>query len=176
MKSAAAVLLALVIAGCSGSSKRKVTAVPVPTVAVGDCGSPGKDGVMGASPDPIHADRDLDGDGEPEVVIADRSMCTVEGNCYWNVFVSPPAGAAEQCQRFAGTLAATALEEEDGKGEDNFVDLRGYWKLTSGGRLLLQQYRFRRGGYQVTDAILCRREGDDRLLCEEPEGDPMNED
>ena len=168
--------LALVLAACGGHTKRKVTAVPVPTVAVGDCGSPGKDGVMGASPDPVHADRDLDGDGAVEVVIADRTMCTPEGNCYWNVFVPPPDGAADACERFAGTLAAVALEESGGHGEDNFVDLRGYWRLTGGGRLLLQEYRFRRGGYQVTDAILCRREGDDRLLCEEPEGDPMNED
>ncbi len=175
----ARVVLVLAVTGaaaCSGGAKRKVTAVPVPTVQVGDCGNPGVDGVMGATPDAVHADKDLDGDGEVEVVIADRGMCTPEGNCYWNVFVPPPAGAAEQCQRFAGTLAAVALETTDGRGESGFVDLRGYWRLTGGGRLLLQEYKFRRGGYQVVDAILCRRQGDDRLLCEEPTGDPTLED
>jgi hypothetical protein len=94
-------------------------------------------------------------------------MCTSEGNCYWNVFVPPPENAAEQCQRFAGTLAAAAIEPTGGRGDDGYADLRGYWRLTSGGRLLLHEYSFRRGGYQVVDAILCRREGDDRLLCAE---------
>lgn len=159
---------------CACGSRQKHDAhsakVPVPTVAVGDCGRPGTDGVMSAAPDPVHADRDLDGDGTPEVVVADRTMCTPEGNCYWNVFVEPREEAANRCQRFAGTLAAAALEPDPagGHGDDNFEDLRGYWRLTSGGRLLLQQYKFRRGGYQVVDAILCRREGDDRLQCEAP--------
>ena len=143
--------------------------MPVPTVAVGDCGRPGTDGVMSEHPDLVHADRDLDGDGENEILVADKSMCTAEGNCYWNVFVPPPEHAAEPCQRFAGTLAAAALEPAGGHGDDGYEDLRGYWRLTGGGRLLLQEYRFHRGGYQVVDAVLCRREGDDRLLCEESE-------
>lgn len=164
------VLLAslLALAACGGKSKKpRVGAVPVPTVAVGDCASPGRDGVMSDRPQVIHADRDLDGDGEPEAVVADKAMCTPEGNCYWNVFVPPPENAAEQCQRFAGTLAAAALEPTGGHGDDGYADLRGYWHLTSGGRLLLHEYSFRRGGYTVVDAILCRREGDDRLLCAE---------
>ncbi len=159
----------VVLAACGGATRPEVRAVPVPvpTVAMGDCGKPGADGVMSAHPDVIHADRDLDGDGVPEVVVADRTMCTREGNCFWNVFVQPPEGAADQCQRFAGTLAAAALEPTGGRGDSNFADLRGYWLLTSGGRLLLHEYRFRRGGYQVVDAVLCRREDDDRLVCED---------
>jgi hypothetical protein len=160
----------VLLAACGGhhGHPAHASAVPVPTVAVGDCGRPGTDGVMGPHPEAVHADRDLDGDGVDEVVVADRTMCTPEGNCYWNVFVAPREEAADQCQRFAGTLAAAALEPDPagGRGEDHFADLRGYWRLTSGGRLLLNQYRFRRGGYQVVDAILCRREGDDRLQCE----------
>jgi hypothetical protein len=122
---------------------------------------------MSDAPEVIHADRDLDGDGVDEVVVADRTMCTREGNCFWNVFVPPPEGAAESCQRFAGTLAAATLEATGGRGDDNFADLRGYWRLTGGNRLLLHEYEFRRGGYRVRDAILCRQEGDDQLLCEE---------
>jgi hypothetical protein len=163
------VVLVILAAGCGGKSRTpRSTAVPIPTVAVGDCGRPGTDGVMGDKPDVVHADRDLNSDGVLEVVVADRTMCTPEGNCYWNVFVPPPENAAEPCQRFAGTLAAQALEPSEGQGEDRFTNLRGYWRLTGGGRVLLHEYRFRRGGYQVVDAILCRREGDDRLLCEEP--------
>jgi hypothetical protein len=168
-----AVVVAGAVAACGGGGKPAVrsTPVPVPTVRVGDCGRPGIDGVIGERPDLVHADRDLNGDGVDEVVVADRTMCTPEGNCYWNVFVPPPDNAAEPCQRFAGTLAAIALTSTAGRGEDNYVDLLGFWRLTGGGRLLRQEYKFRRGGYQVIDAVLCRQEGDQRLLCEEPSED-----
>ena len=43
-------------------------------------------------------------------------------------------------------------------------DVRGYWNL-HGGRLLLQSYRFVRDGYQIVDALLCKRAADDRLDC-----------
>jgi hypothetical protein len=79
------------------------------------------------------------------------------------VFRPPPAGTTE-CWRYAGTFAATALEPLGTKGEDNMSDVRGYWNL-HGGRLLLQSYRFVRGGYQLTDALLCKRAADDRLDC-----------
>jgi hypothetical protein len=170
MRSRAAILV--VLAACHHpKSPVHAEKMPIPSVQVGDCGTPGTDGVMSEHPEAVRADRDLDGDGTDEVVVADRTMCTHEGNCYWNVFVAPRPDAADQCQRFAGTLAAAALEPDPsgGRGEDNFADLRGYWLLTSGGRLLLHEYRFRRGGYQVVDAILCRREGDDRLQCEAPD-------
>jgi len=167
-----ALVLVVLGVGCGGKSRPpRSTVVPVPTVAVGDCGRPGTDGVMGTSPEVVHADRDLDGDGVPEVVVADRTMCTPEGNCYWNVFVQAPEGAADSCVRFAGTLAAAAIEPTGGRGEDRYTNLRGYWKLTGEGRMLLQEYAFRRGGYLVVDAVLCRREGDDRLVCEEPGGE-----
>jgi hypothetical protein len=44
------------------------------------------------------------------------------------------------------------------------ADVRGYWNL-QGGRLLLQSYRFTRDGYQLVDALLCKRATDDRLDC-----------
>jgi hypothetical protein len=150
----------------------RAATVPVPTVRVGDCGRPGADGVMSARPDAVRADRDLDGDGAPEVVVADRSLCTAAGNCFWNVFVPAPAGAADRCDRFAGTLEAAALEPAATQGEDRFTDLRGYWNLAGNGRVLVHEYRFRRGGYRLVGAVLCRRAGDDRLECaEQPDGE-----
>ena len=134
----------------------------MPSIQVGACGQPGRDGVMGASPEAKRADRDLNGDGKPETIVVDRRMCTPEGNCYWNVFVVPPV---DECFRYAGTFAGAGLEPLTSKGEDNMIDVRGYWNL-HGGRRLLQSYRFVRGGYQIVDALLCRQStGDDKLEC-----------
>jgi hypothetical protein len=44
------------------------------------------------------------------------------------------------------------------------ADVRGYWNL-HGGRFLLQSYRFLHGGYRIVEALLCKREADDRLEC-----------
>jgi hypothetical protein len=141
-------------------------AVPRPVVAVGACATPGKDGVMSAAPRIDRADRDLDGDGVAEPIVVDRSLCSSEGNCYWNVFVVP-AGASE-CPRYAGTFEGSALEPLATKGDDNMADVRGYWNL-HGGRLLLQSYRFQHGGYRIVEALLCKRAGDDRLDCADSE-------
>ena len=128
-------------------------------MSVGACAEPGRDGVVSKSPRLDRADRDLDGDGKPEAIVVDRAMCTPENNCYWNVYVAGP-----DCARFAGTFAGAALEPLATRGEANMTDVRGYWNL-HGGRLLLQSYRFVRGGYQIADAVLCRRASDDRLEC-----------
>lgn len=155
----------LVVAACS--RKREPTTpstvrLPMPTIQVGSCGEPGRDGVMGSTPSVDHADRDLDGDGRPEAIVVDRSLCTAEGNCYWNVFrAGREAGA---CARYAGTFAGAALETMTARGDDNMSDVRGYWNL-HGGRLLLQSYRFARDGYQIVDVLLCKRSSDDRLDC-----------
>ena len=79
------------------------------------------------------------------------------------MFRKPPANSSE-CSRYVGTFAGAALEPLGDKGEDNMRDVRGYWNL-HGGRLLLQSYRFSRGGYQLVDAVLCKRAADDRLDC-----------
>ncbi len=142
-------------------------AIPTPSVQVGRCATPGRDGVIGAAPKLERADHDLDGDGRPEVIVVDRSLCTTEGNCYWNVFIVPPAGASD-CARYAGTLEARALEPLRTKGDDNMADVRGYWNL-HGGRMLLQSYRFQRGGYRLVEALLCKQAGDDKLDCAETE-------
>ena len=121
--------------------------------------------MIGASPRIEHADRDLDGDGAAEAIAVDRTMCTGDGNCYWNVFVQPKTGG---CARYSGTFAASALEPLATRGEDNMTDVRGYWNL-HGGRLLLQTYRFQHGGYRLVDALLCKRAGDDKLDCADSE-------
>jgi hypothetical protein len=159
----------LVLGACRGD-KRATTPreMPSPSILVGACGQPGKDGVMASSPRPERADRDLNNDGVLEPIVVDRALCTAEGNCYWNVFLSPPATAPTECARYAGTFAASALEPLAGRGDDNMSDVRGYWNL-HGGRLLLQSYRFARGGYQLVEALLCRRGNDDKLECMDDE-------
>jgi hypothetical protein len=162
-----AAFAAVVAAACGGRSRTadprpRLTAVP--QIVVGSCASPERDGVLGPAPRVEHANRDLSGDGRPETVVVDRRLCTAEGNCYWNVFVRR---GGDGCERYAGTIAGAALESLAGRGADNMVDVRGYWRLAGDARVLVQDYRFVRGGYQVTDALLCRREADDRLLCGE---------
>ena len=162
------ILGTLAVVGCHGStSVTSPRTMPTPSVQVGTCGQPGRDGVMSSAPRSDRADRDLNGDGTVESIVVDRALCTPEGNCYWNVFVAPPAGS-QDCSRYAGTFAGAALEPLGAKGDDNMSDVRGYWNL-QGGRLLLQSYRFARGGYQIVDALLCKRAMDDKLECMDEE-------
>ena len=162
--------LALVaVAACSSRTAPpktpRVVSVPATTVRVGECATPDQDGVIGAQPRLRHADRDLDGDGRPEAVVTDDGMCTPEGNCYWNVFVR---GAEEgACERYAGALAGSALEPRGDGTPGALATVRAYWNLTGGGRMLVHEYQFRRGGYVLTDTLVCRRADDDRLLCTE---------
>jgi hypothetical protein len=134
----------------------------VPEASIGRCADPERGGVLGASPDLHRADRDLDGDKVAETVVADRSLCTREGNCYWNIYVRDPGAG---CQRYVGTIAASVIDRLARRGDDGFRDLRGWWRLTGDSRVLLQEYRYHHGGYRVMDAMVCRQEGDDRLLC-----------
>jgi hypothetical protein len=154
-------------AACGGKARPpvRISERPTPTVQVGACGEPDHDGVVGAHPRLKHADRDLDGDGVAELVVADGGLCTTEGNCWWNVFRR--SRDADGCARYAGTVAAASLESLAARGDDGYADVRGVWNLTGTGRYLVQDYRYVRGGYQVVDALLCRREKDDRLLCTE---------
>ncbi len=140
---------------------------PAASVQVGSWASPGRDGVLGPHPRLDRADRDLNGDGVAEAIVVDRSLCTEEGNCYWNVFVMPRAGSSD-CARYVGTFEGGALEPLTATGDDNMADVRGYWNL-HGGRLLLQSYRFLHGGYRLVDALLCKRAQDDTLECADSE-------
>jgi hypothetical protein len=152
--------LLVLLAGCPSRATSPARPMPSPTVSVGACGEPGRDGVMSKSPKIDRADRDLDGDGKNESIVVDRAMCTPEGNCFWNVFVVKPG----ECSRYVGTFKAAALEPLATRGEANMTDVRGYWNL-HGGRLSLETYRFVRGGYLLVEAVQCRRAGDDRLEC-----------
>jgi hypothetical protein len=155
------VLLAL--AACTRTKTGPTTVrVPIASVQPGTCAEPERDGVMSEKPRVDHADRDLDGDGQVEVIVVDREKCSADGNCYWNVFRrSRDPG---ECARYAGTFAGSALETLATRGEDNMSDVRAFWKQ-SGNRMLLQSYRYVRDGYRIEDVLQCKRAPDDRLDC-----------
>jgi hypothetical protein len=149
------------LASCGGKAKPvKITAA---NVLIGDCVDPQEAGVLSPSPDLRSAHQDLNGDGSRELVYADNELCR-NGNCYWNLFVKD-AG----CHRYIGNVAGATLEVLEMQADAGFHAIRGWWKLPGGKRQLLQSYRFRAGGYQLTEVLMCRQEGDDRLLCAEEE-------
>lgn len=157
-------VLGLCLAACTKKAPTTPTTIRMPAASVqpGSCAEPGRDGVMSTSPRVEHADRDLDSDGRPEIIVVDRSQCTSDGNCYWNVFRQ--GRDAGDCARYAGTFAGVNLEPLATRGEDNMTDVRAYWKQ-SGGRMLLQSYRFVREGYRIEDVLQCKQASDDRLEC-----------
>jgi hypothetical protein len=159
-------LLLLALIGCTRTKPAPTTMrVPMATVQPGSCAEPERDGVMSEKPRVDHADRDLDGDGQVEIIVVDRAKCSEDGNCYWNVFRRSRDAAQEgACARYAGTFAGSALETLVSRGEDNMSDVRAYWKQ-SGNRMLLQSYRFVRDGYRIEDVLQCKRAPDDRLDC-----------
>ena len=137
---------------------------PAPTVG-GECADPGADGVVSDAPDLMRADRDLDGSGSAEIVAADRSLCTPEDNCHWNVFVA--SGEYETCPRYAGTISGAAIETLDSRGEEGFSDIRGWWQLADERRMLMQEYTYRSGGYEVVEAVPCAAQPGGRVVCGE---------
>src|SRR5688572_30318361 len=156
--------LLFVLASCGGKKGPSGPRVlPTPSVQVGACAEPMRDGVISENPKLERSDRDLDDDKRNELITVDRSLCTAEGNCFWNVFLSRESDA---CARYAGTFKARVLEMLATKGEGNMRDVRGHWYL-HGGRRSLETYRFVRGGYLLVDAVQCRQAGDDRLECME---------
>ena len=165
----AIVLAVASLLAATGCGRKRVAALspdhPLPVrgdVQLGECAEPGKEGVMSEQPTPWRADRDLDGDGADEVVVADRSLCTREGNCHWNIY-----SLQDGCHRYLGTISASNIQRIRPRSETGYYGVRGFWRLTGGGRVLLQEYRFRRGGYELVEAILCRMADDDRILCEQ---------
>lgn len=159
----AALTAGFFVAACAKASKaprHPAPQHPISATSVGSCANPDTDGVVADPRRLERADRDLDGDGRPEPIRVDRSRCDALGNCYWNVFVR----RSDDCVRFAGSLGGAGLELLPGRGDGNVSDVRAYWHQGEG-RMLLQDHRFTQGGYQVTDILLCRRQGEARLLC-----------
>ena len=166
-------VVALVLAACSGRSRKPTlpaSALARPALAVGSCGTPEHDGVRNPQPSAVRlerADRDLNGDGQSELVAVDRSMCDSVGNCHWNMFAA--ASSSDPCRRFLGTVAGVALQvaTDASLGDQGFAPLRAFWQLGEG-RVLVQSYLFSAGGYRVTDALICNRAaagGGDTLRC-----------
>src|SRR5262249_44234427 len=117
-----ALLAVAPVLGACHREPRPTTPAPVPvaSVQVGSCATPGRDGVIGTTPVLERAGRDLNGDGGAEPIVVDRGLCTPEGNCHWNVFVVPPAGGSD-CARYAGTFEGSALEPLPTRGDDNMA-------------------------------------------------------
>ena len=146
------VLFPLLLAACTHprGSTTPARALPMPSVQVGACAEP---------PAGDHADRDLDSDGRPEIIVTDRKACSQQ-NCRWNVYRTQPG----ECTRFIGSFDGAWLEALADKGDDNMSDVRAYW-AQGDRRMLLQSYRFVRGGYQISDVLQCKYASDDRLEC-----------
>lgn len=160
------------VVGCGGRAAKKTmpsSAMPTPAIAVGACGTPDHDGVVNAQAGLVRlerADRDLNNDGQDEVVTVDRSMCNSSGNCHWNVFA--PAPPSEGCQRFLGTISGRALQvaTDDKPSDGGYVPVRAFWQQSEG-RVLVQAYRFSAGGYRLVDVLMCQQGDGDALHCEE---------
>lgn len=161
-----AVVVAVAVAALAGcGTARKVTR-PDPTAAatvdVGTCADPQRDGVLGAKPRLRTHERDLNRDGAGELVVSDETMCSAEGNCQWNLFEV----GRDRCHVYIGTVAGASLQQLTRTGDRGFADLRAWWRFPGGERYLMQEYRYRRGGYRVVDAVVCRRaRGADTLQC-----------
>ena len=161
-------LIALAVACLAAACTRTRSPLRSPTPAAtaqgdlypGDCADPGKEGRLGDRPTLSWANRDLDDDQVDEVIVADQTLCTSEGNCHWNVYKK-----LGECHRYLGTVSAAYIQRIPPRGEEGFYGLRGFWRLTGGERVLLQEYRYRRGGYRLVEAVPCRQANDDRILC-----------
>lgn len=153
-------LASLLLSACPSSHRTRPPRAPASTVRVGECADPRRDGTLSSDPDLQRADRDLDGDGIDEVVVADRRLCR-EGNCQWNLFTV--ARGDRRCHRYLGTVAGAALEVGE-VGEAGYPELRGWWKFDEQ-RALLQVYQYSGAGYRLVETLLCRQGGGDGVQC-----------
>jgi hypothetical protein len=159
-------LLMYALSACASAKsaprRPQSSAFTTPTLPVGSCGEPERDGSMSDAPQVQHADRDLNDDGLFETVISDRTLCDQAGNCYWNVFVQ-----GNGCRRFAGTIAGARLQVDRSTTvaiPGVLAPVRAQWQLASG-RFLLQQYEYQNGGYRPTDTVLCVQSKDNKMMC-----------
>lgn len=162
----AAALAAVSCAACTRGVRGAEQPEPEPGPVSDACADPGADGAVSEAPDLDRADRDLNGSGTDEIVVADRELCTPEENCHWNIFWAEDP----ECLRFVGTISGVAIEAMQSRGDKDFADLRGWWQLPDEGRMLMQEYTFRGGGYRVETASPCAAEPGGRVVCAEGGG------
>lgn len=109
----------------------------------------------GASSAPVwvRSERDFDGDGRADVVIADQTQCDERGNCRWQLFQHQTAA----CPVYVGELAGAtlAIVESDEKP----MRLQGIWYLADN-RVLRHEYRMVDGRYELSSATVCRLDAD----------------
>jgi len=148
-----------IISSCGGSGGKRPAKLQASNTRIGDCADPASSGVVSKSPKNRTAPRDLNGDNVPERVVADTHLCRGE-NCFWNLF-------AEQngCPRYLGTIEGGSLEVLLPADSSGFRDLRSWWDLPGGKRKLMQRYRFRDGGYQLSEVLICRHSDDTGVQC-----------
>ena len=163
LSAGACIVVVSCLCACSGGAKGRLSAGYGPLV--GDCAEPNGQGRVSASPRLVRADRDLDGDGRPEIVVSDQKLCTEDKNCYWNLFATD---STRGCKQFLGTVAGNKIELLATRSPDAYRDIRAWWRFKTGNRYLLQHYRYHRVGYQLQDTLLCSRTAD-RFVCV-PEG------
>lgn len=154
-------VVALAALGGCPSSRRPPPKAPAPSVSIGECADPERDGTVSANPDLRRADRDLDRDGVEEVVVADRALCNGR-NCHWNLFRVEPRGETT-CHQYLGTISGASIEVS-APGEAGYPELRSWW-MFSDDRALLSVYHFREIGYRLIETLLCRQDGGDGVRC-----------
>lgn len=118
-----------------------------------------------AAPLWVRSERDFDGDGILDVVIADRRACDELGNCYWQLYQSSPAVAAgADCPRFVGEVAGATLAVVE--NDESPMRVQGLWRL-SAARVMRHEYRLVGGAYELQSAAVCLV-GDKSILCSAP--------
>ncbi len=150
---------ALVAISCGSKSTRMPGRTSASNTAIGSCADAESSGVISASPRLVYASRDLNGDSVPEKIVSDATLCR-QSNCFWNVFAE-----RNGCSRYLGTIEGNRLEVLIPAGKGGFRSLRSFWALPSGHRELVHHYQFRETGYQLTEVLICREEGDKGIQC-----------
>lgn len=151
--------LVLLSFSCGPKAKPAPVRPGASNTMIGDCATPESSGVLSDSPKLKKAPRDLNGDGNPEMIASDSHLCR-QSNCFWNVFASQ-----DGCSRYLGTIEGSSLEVLSVSNSNGFRDLRAWWSLPGGTRKLSQRYQYRERGYQLIEVLLCRYTDDRGVQC-----------
>jgi hypothetical protein len=153
--------LAFAVTACGGAP-RPVSTRPVDP-SIGLCVDPDTRGRLSAQPIEKRFDKDLNGDGVLERVAADENLCVGLGNCAWNLYALTDKNAT-RCWRYLGTIDGKAISELRSQGEEGYADLRGFWELAED-RMLVHEYRYRRGAYELVETLTCTQSRGQALDC-----------